>query len=699
MRNRGIGKWAFALGMIGAGLGAAPAAPSYQEVDRTINRVRTAWAVPGVSDPNAPGWNAFFDALKKELHTYSTVSDANSQLVSLNSIYKMSTALEGIAWPPALELRENLRAWLRPRVRLAWAGRRLIDSIHSLTNTTDSNVNSNRERWVRFVENDLGAALRRYDAADTVAKRLEGLKGIYGSLASLQVGNQARPWVPSLELERALNDLYNLPNLDISADVATLTPVLSNDLIQTGPIYRKGYVSQVTAGPKTGFGLLWSDQGIAFYNKQIATSVTPITDFQNQMMQDPQGRRAAKLYYFSATSQDVSETTVVAVLGPNGLQLGPQYTHNTDAFIGSLKQSGKGLGRFVASIVGFNQQRMTQKVYEGAIDKIRQNVVQESAELGGEKIAQAAAEQNAKIARYLIGNNMLALGNLLVTGLSLRSRPENALIGGTIQWRGAADQIGAYEPQPSKFGTPESGVSADLHLSSIMTSLTRGYLQSDAVKDLHNLMIVTKKVAPNTPPREGIAVSRNADYPTYLKAVGEARAANDPKVLAIRVKRPGHSPEFAADANGHLVALVHDFQIEVPAPPQAARGGLFGPPAQVYRIEAPRAEVVISFKVTPDTQNTPVRLSGRIEAFDPGPNARVVSVNEDESKAQPLTAFTSTFVLNFFKTKIQGQPIDIPLSNLQLRGFAIRQVSSLDPSGWIRVNLVRTSNSPAAGIQ
>ena len=176
-------------------------------------------------------------------------------------------------------------------------------------------------------------------------------------------------------------------------------------------------------------------------------------------------------------------------------------------------------------------------------------------------------------------------------------------------------------------------------------------------------------------------------------------AANDPKVLAVRVKRPGRAPEFAADARGYLVALVHDFLIDLPAPPQAAQGGLAGPPAQVYRISAPEAEFVILFKIESATQSSPVRLSGRIEEFTPGPGAKVYAINEDEAKAVPLTAFTSTFVLGVFRGRVQGQPIDVPLSNLQLRGFAIRSVSPLDPSGWIRANLVRTSVSPAAGIQ
>jgi hypothetical protein len=169
--------------------------------------------------------------------------------------------------------------------------------------------------------------------------------------------------------------------------------------------------------------------------------------------------------------------------------------------------------------------------------------------------------------------------------------------------------------------------------------------------------------------------------------------------MAIRVKRPGRSPEFGADAQGHLVALVHDFLLEVPAPKQAVGGGLAGPPARVYRITAPNAEFVISFKVEGQTEKAPLRLSGRVEAFDPGPGARVYAVNEDESKAQALNAFTSQIVLGVFRSRVAGQPVDIPLSNLQLRGFAIRSVSPLDPTGWIRVDLDRTSASPAAGIQ
>ncbi|HMB03322.1 MAG TPA: hypothetical protein VKP69_06220 [Isosphaeraceae bacterium] len=669
-------------------------------MERSIEAIQKSWSQPGApAQPNAPGWNAFFDALRDELRRYSTAQGENDRLVSLNRIYQFSVALGGTAWRPGQELREELRTWLRPRVRLAWAERRLVESVRGLAPPATGAARSNRERWISFVGNDLGSALRQYDAATTVLQRQEALKRVYAALNALQAKNGAAAWVPSVQLEAALNDLYNLPNLDISADVTSLAPALSADVVQTGPIEHKGYISMVTAGPKTGFGLLPSDDGIAFYNKQMSASVTPIWDFQNQMQRDRRGRQATKLYQFAATSNDTSEVTAVAVLRPSGLSVLPLQSHNTDAIITSFKQPGKGFARFVASAVGFNQPKVTQKVYEGAIGQVRQNVVTEGAEVAQEKSAQQVAAKNAQLARFLIGGNALAFRNLLITGLTLRSLPTNALIGGKLQWRGAQEQVGADAPQPAKLAIPDPGVSADLHLSSILTSLTRGYLQSDAVRGLENLMIVTKKIPPGAPPREGIEVARNADFGAFLKAVDAAQAANDPKVLAVRIKRPGRSPEFAADANGFLVALVHDFLIEIPVPPSARAGSFAAPPARVYRITAPDAEFSISFKVTPQTQTSPVRLAGRIEGFDPGPGATVYAINEDEGRAQPLTAFTSTFVLGIFRAKIQGQPIDVPLSNLRMQGFAIKSVTALEPSGWIRVDLVRTSFAPSAGIQ
>lgn len=678
----------------------APAAPSFHSVEQAVGKIRAGWARPGAAaQPNATGWNAIFDALLGDLHAYAAATTDAGRLGSLSSIYQISTALGSVTWQPAVDLREALREWLRPRVRLAWAERRLVDRLQSMPPAPDAQTQSNRDKWRTFVANDLGSALRQYDASSTVAKRHEALQSIYSSLNALRTRNQTSVWRPSIDLQAALNDLYNLPNLDISIDVDTLAPAFNVNLVTNGPVSRKGYLSQITAGPKTGFGLLTSDNGITFFNSQLMKSVTPIHDFQRQVENNPQGKRAAKMYLFNATTLDSSELFIYTAIRTTGLQIWPAYKHHVSADINTTPQDRGKLPRAIASLLGYNQAKITQMAWQNAIGKITSNVEAESMEEGTERTSREAASRNTQLAQYLIGGDRAVFRNVMIEGLSLRSRPANALIGGKIEYLNAQGQVGADIPQPPAFSRPDSGVSADLHLSSIMTNFTRGYLQSDRAQGVENLMVVTKPIPPGAPPAEGVKVSQNTDYPTFLSSVQASKALNDPKALTIRVKRPTTPPAFGADARGHLVAIIKDFQLDVPAPPAAAKGGLAGPPARVYRLTSPQVEFVISFQVSPKSEKEPLRLTGRVEDMNPGPNAKVFALNEDESQAVPLTSFTSNFVLGVFRSKVRGQPLDIPLSNVQLRGFGIHSVSPLDPSGWIRVNLVRTSDSPAAGIQ
>ena len=270
------------------------------------------------------------------------------------------------------------------------------------------------------MQNDLGNALRDYDAADTVAQRQAALHRVHESLRLLKEGNQSRPWSPSGELQAAVNDLFNRPNIDVAADVNTVSPLFNANLVDTGPVFRKGYWSQVTAGPKTGFGLLPSDDGIAFYNKQTLVSVTPITDFQNQIAADPQGQRAAKLYQFSATSYDWSELTITTVLRPSGLTITPSSTHNIDAAICAAPDRGRRTGRGIAALIGMNRDAITQKVKEGALPRFQQQIPAEAQEEALERIAAQTVQRNADLqAKGLVGNDTVAVNDVLIKELSL----------------------------------------------------------------------------------------------------------------------------------------------------------------------------------------------------------------------------------------------------------------------------------------
>ena len=56
------------------------------------------------------------------------------------------------------------------------------------------------------------------------------------------------------------------------------------------------------------------------------------------------------------------------------------YNHDIDASICSAPEPGGGFGRMVASLIGMNQNKINQKVYEGAIGRFRQQIPQEAQE-------------------------------------------------------------------------------------------------------------------------------------------------------------------------------------------------------------------------------------------------------------------------------------------------------------------------------
>jgi hypothetical protein len=694
-----IAELAVFIGLVSLARGAAPAPPSYLGIQNSVDAIRRSWSAPGARpQPNGAGWNALFDALLNDLIAYSKATSEGDRLAALQHIQQISSELAVVPWLPAISLREEVRQWIRPRLHLAEAKRLLRDTVAAMPPSADPSVQANRSRWVDFADNELGNTLREYDTAPTVTQRLAALRQIHTSLDTLDKMNQNRPWWPSRELESAINDMFNQPNVSVSADVSVVSPFFNANLVTTGPIYRKGYWSQVTAGPKTGFGLLPSDDGIAFFNKQQLTSVTPITDFQNQIAQDPEGRRAAKLYTFSATSYDWSELTVTTVLNSSGLSLMPNSTHAIDVAIGSCPAPGGGLGRMVAGIIGMDQGTINQKVKEGALPKLQQQIPQEAQEEALERIGQEMATRNADLrSKGLVGNNTLAVQEFLITQLSLRSRPDAVFLGGLFQWRGVLPG-GADAPAPASLAaTYEPGVTANVHLGSLLTTGAAGALQRDEVKSVQNLMVSIRDVPPGTAPRDAVTVTKNVDFPTYIKAVDEGRKPASKRTV-LRITRPDQPPEFSVDAKGRLVALVHNFQMDVPAPESEARGGMVGAAAKIYRIKIPQLELSLSYTVD-SAPPAPMQLHAKVEDFNPGTTAEVSAITDDETKAVPLSRFAGAVILTAMGGRLRSQPINASLDQIKVPGFSIRSISPLDPSGWVRVALEPNTAAPYQTVQ
>ena len=179
---------------------------------------------------------------------------ATTDRVAALDTFTRSRGLGTVSWQPAANLREELRQWLRPRVRLAWARRRLSETVQALPADERSQRPGQPAALGRFVQNDLGHALRDYDAAATVAQRQAALHRIHESLSSLSTGNQSQPWWPSSELEAAVNDLFNRPNVDIAADADTVAPLFNATWSRPG-LSSQGICFAGDRGPQDG---LWS---------------------------------------------------------------------------------------------------------------------------------------------------------------------------------------------------------------------------------------------------------------------------------------------------------------------------------------------------------------------------------------------------------------------------------------------------------
>ncbi len=691
MSQRRVGALGAVLLMLVVSMGSNPATPSYVGVEQAIKGIRAQ--IDARPQAHGPGWAALVDSIEGDLKTYTTAENEDQRLKALGKLYGYWNALGKVNWKPATTLRMELQSWLKPRVALAWASRRLVEGVRGLPATATPEAQVNRQRWVGFVGERLGSALREYESAESAAQRVDGLKKLQESLEDLKGGNKAHPWTYSMALQRALDDLYDLPNLDARIDLQTMNSLAGRSVVEAGPIWWKGQTTFVTPGRRTGFGLLTSDTAIVFYNSQLAKSITPIAGFNEQLEADPQGRQATMLYKFSATSRDDSQVTVTAVLSPYGLEILPSASHSVDVTVHAEPTRGNNLFRMLAGFIGMSQDRITAQVRDGALTRLRQQVPQSADELARIRAGQAKLEQNARLKGFLPGDGSVKLGPLQLAESSFRSRPDQAQVSGTVGYGGGTRFRGADMPRPSRMLQPESGAVADIHLTSALGNAAAGYLMSPDNADVRNVMIQGRKVDPDAPPQPRVQFTQNSEYAVFYKAVEAARAANDSAAMPIRLKRPPTPPEFTSDADGHLIAVVRDFEVEIGVPRPSGVGALIGGganAARVYRFKAPVAELTISFEVMPPTGEQPLRLSGKIESLDIGTTAKVESVGTSEEESQPVGNLMRATAVSVLMGRVTGQAIELPLTAVQVpEGFAIKSVSALDPTGWVRLVLVR----------
>ena len=317
--------------------------------------------------------NALLDSLLQDLRACSKAASLRNACKRWNALTRRLVRWDPLREYPGADLYRDLERWLQPRLRLARAMKQLTDLVAAPAGGTDKDGDSHRAHWLDFVEKNLGKPFAEDDAAEHGRSAPGRARADSRRLETLKRNNQRYPWGPSYELQAAASELFNQPNVHIRADLATVRPVFERNIITTGPVRRKQYVSQLTAGPKTGFGLLTSNAGIAFFNSQAYTSVTPVWDFHDQIAADEQGQRAARMYHFDCTTYDWAELTITTVISTAGVSLAPCYHHTIDASITTepVCDPHAHVLRTLASLAGMDQQAINDRVYEQSIKQFR----------------------------------------------------------------------------------------------------------------------------------------------------------------------------------------------------------------------------------------------------------------------------------------------------------------------------------------
>jgi hypothetical protein len=702
-------------------LGAAPATSSYQQVLSRIDEAKEKLSGEQQSPENVENWNTFFSAVVEVLDAQATAETATARREHLERLGRMRDALTAKNWGPSNRVAESLGQWLEPRLSVARTLESLEQAVAELPGEVldaedepqdaedgDDPAQEPRDResvlktkWTTYV-NRLNAAIRDYETAESVSDRLNAARKLRGGLASLRWTQANYPWAPAGDLAGALHGMLDTPNVQIVADPNILSPFLNQQIVNPEIIFFRGQTSYVQPGYRTGFGLMHSNDGIAFYNSQWSHSTTPVTDFQQQVASDPQGRQAANMYQFGATIYNTNHVTATAILTPDGLVVYPQNAPNVSAAFGLTPQPGLGPGlmRGIASLIGFNQGRILSEVQQQAMPQIQAETASGTQELAAIKSAEETARQNAMLRQYLVGNRTLRFQDFAVTQLNLSSAPWAAYVSGVLQWAAdAGPQIGADFPKPPEFAQPESGLTVDVHLNSTLTNLAAGLYQTDQVKDVETLLIKVIPPEGDAPIDEGIELIPNGSYQDLLDAIAEIREqTDDPNAIALRVTKPEHPPAFAVDAQGRLVTFLRGVTIEVPAPENfGQQGGLFGfgGSPRVLRFILEEVELTVDADITPEDGGKSVRVRGEIASVTyGGTGTTVVTVGDEEDATQTLGLLNRSGALGVLAGRLQGQNVDAPVPLDELQGFLIADVSDLHPTGWMRVVVQRDPTEP-----
>lgn len=660
------------LGLLMIGLaGPAEAAPTSTslELDRAVQAARAV----------VPQLEGQLQELAAGVKAYAEAATPEARGAAAQRVAKAHEALRAQPIPEVVQACEEASLWLNPRVevdqaRLAFLGGRSPGSPYVSPHRLES------------VRDKLLPALVRYDTAKSLDDRLDALGAIHELIYDYKADPTTRP------IASALGAMFLRPNVGVRADYPTLAAFLERDVAEPGPIYRKGQVSMVYPGPKIGFGVLPSDEGLSFFNRQFLTAVTDVKGFSEQVAsQDSRGRMLTQIYDLGMTTSNTVDLTIIGTFTPNGLRLKNQATDNVDIRIRSTPRDCTALRRGALDALGLDQASLEKLIYENAIKRVREEVPREATQERSERLAKAEAEQNRTLRKYLVGDGTLAFNPIEVRSLKISSRPDSAVATGILQWRQFAPGWGADAPLPAAFRQPQPGVTVHAHLPSLAHNLWHGWLGSEGRAAAKNVMLMIR-VAPKEGLKPGVeSTTWDASNDDFVKAVAVARKDKD--LLVVRIARPklAWSPTVGEDSSVGL--LIRDLEVQLSAPVDNPALRVLGNAVESLALTIPRLELRSKITATPSATGGAPGITLKFEEIDPGQGLKILTTNANGEQS-PVNAFLSGVVVRTALQQVLKRELPIALPEGGIPGFRLVDVSPPDPSGWIQVRLERDPNAP-----
>ncbi|MBI1325357.1 hypothetical protein GC170_19505 [bacterium] len=657
---------------------AANVAPTYRNVQEQLDRL-TLKADPVIVSARAK--------LEADLRNVTNSRELDARLNAYATL--QADAAQWAAWagydPVAADVANALNRWIEPRLRSVQYAISARDTIAR----GDYWLTDDHRRLYSEVAVPLVDALEDYEAATTAAQRFDSREKVRDLLAQARTRLQTTPWPDAQAILDTITSRWESPNMIVTVAAEGLRPMLDRGIVTPDPVFYKGRTSYVTPRERYGYGLIPSTDAISFYIRQAMTSVTPVTDFEQQVEANRGGRILTRAYALGNTIQNDSLLTMSFAIRPSGVAMAPSYQNNARPNLSVTPRQGGGITRAFMGMAGMDRQAIANQIYSRSIGQIQSETETSSLELGQMRANEAAAQLNGAIMPYRRGPNAFSYSKFLIDRVLTRTEPSHIHAEARLAYEfPGLDTIGPIDAVPPVDPVDARYVTTAIHIPNLLENIAANYLAELASRGPTTIGFMPDKDSDGV-----LEIEINGDDLHFRSALEEnLRISKQPEGAAMTPGTPLAAitlgdrkivPHFTVSDKGNLVMLLRDVRVDVASPALTLlSAGRFG---SAIRIDAPSAEVEIEFVKIAATSDQPERLALKVLTVMLDPKAKIFTFEEPGKDPKEVSLLRKIGLVSAATAVMTSRPFDLPLDSLRL-GDRVRVVSvdRLGALGWFQ---------------